>query len=59
MGAAGNLTVFDGSGRLVKLLPAGEADATWDGCDSEGRVAGAGVYSVHAGGRLLRLVKAE
>ncbi|UCG43367.1 MAG: hypothetical protein JSU73_01740 [candidate division WOR-3 bacterium] len=61
-GTAGSVRIFDGSGRLVRAVPAGRAgnaDATWDGCDSRGREARAGVYFVRAGSGFLRLVKAE
>jgi flagellar hook assembly protein FlgD len=44
-----DLAVFDVAGRLVKRLvsesmPAGHHDAVWEGRDSGGRQAAAGVY---------------
>jgi flagellar hook assembly protein FlgD len=44
-----DLAVFDVAGRLVKRLvsqplPAGHHDAVWEGRDSAGRAAAAGVY---------------
>lgn len=49
---AGELAIFDLSGRRVRLLesgllPAGDAVATWDGRDDEGRSVASGIYFVN------------
>jgi subtilisin family serine protease len=49
--SAVDLTIYSASGRLVRVLvhgdrPAGRHQATWDGRDRDGRMAGPGVYFV-------------
>lgn len=59
---AWSLRIYDGTGRLVREIPVDRscnAETVWDGCDSQGREARAGVYFVQTGGGMLRLVKVE
>ena len=46
------LEVVDVSGRLLRTLvhydmPAGRHSVSWDGCESEGRKVGCGIYFIH------------
>ncbi len=59
---AGSLRIYDGTGRLVRQIPidrSRNAETVWDGYDSQGCEARAGVYFVQTGGGMLRLVKVE